>query len=158
MPSLPNQENARNECETHSDETASLDLRDETAQSGKEQRMRNAMTSGRKRGGQPGNLNALRHGFYSKQFKADELTFLEANMVEGLENEIAMLRVVTRRLLALAETTDLQEMISVVGILGMTASKLAGLLRTQAKLGGEDMQITDAISQALDEILREWKR
>jgi hypothetical protein len=116
------------------------------------------MMAERKRGGQPGNLNALRHGFYSKQFKADELTFLEANSVVGLENEIAMLRVVTRRLLALAETTDLQEMISVVGILGMTASKLAGLLRTQAKLGGEDREITDAISNALDEILREWKR
>lgn len=38
----------------------------------------------RKRGGQLGNLNALKHGFYSRQFKGmelDDLELLKANKV-----------------------------------------------------------------------------
>jgi hypothetical protein len=58
--------------------------------------------SGRRPGGQPGNRNALKHGFYSKLFKPGELDDLNAVLADGLTDEIAMLRVVVRRLFALA--------------------------------------------------------
>jgi hypothetical protein len=50
----------------------------------------------RKRGAQPGNLNAFRHGFYSKLFKPLNAEDLEGIFSTSLEEEIAMLRVATQ--------------------------------------------------------------
>ncbi len=58
----------------------------------------------RKRGGQTGNLNALKHGFYSKHFKRSELDDLEE--IGDLQEEIQMMRVVIRRLLEAARECD----------------------------------------------------
>ena len=57
----------------------------------------------RHRGGQPGNLNALKHGFYSKTFRKIETEDLECMGGEGLEDEIEMMRIMTRRFLELAQ-------------------------------------------------------
>ncbi|MDY6874320.1 MAG: hypothetical protein SVR81_10205, partial [Chloroflexota bacterium] len=47
----------------------------------------------RKRGGQPGNTNALKHGFYTKNFSLAERRGLEATKVIVLADEITLLRV-----------------------------------------------------------------
>jgi len=48
----------------------------------------------RKRGGQPGNQNARKHGFYSKHFTPDQVKQLEdADDLRDLGPEIALLRV-----------------------------------------------------------------
>jgi hypothetical protein len=60
----------------------------------------------RKRGAQPGNLNALKHGFYSRSFLDLENTDLEAMLAQDLESEIAMLRVVVRRAFELSTAPD----------------------------------------------------
>ena len=60
----------------------------------------------RKRGAQPGNLNALKHGFYSRNFLDLENTDLEAMLAQDLESEIAMLRVVVRRAFELSTAPD----------------------------------------------------
>ncbi len=117
------------------------------------------MASGRKRGAPAGNLNALKHGFYSEQFKPKECEDLEARMTVGIEDEIAMLRVVTRRLMALANgIMDLDKTIDTLGALGLAATRLAGMIRIQHLLGGKDNETTAAISDALADVLREWKR
>ena len=54
----------------------------------------------RNRGGQPGNLNALKHGFYSKHFLKGEV--LEVEEAGNLQEEIKMMRVIIRRLLKMA--------------------------------------------------------
>jgi len=47
----------------------------------------------RKQGGQPGNQNARKHGFYSKVLDAEERRdYEEAKNCVGLEDEIALLR------------------------------------------------------------------
>ena len=47
-----------------------------------------------KRGGQPGNQNARKHGFYSNTMDEEEWLDLEQAMVaQGLDEEIAMMRV-----------------------------------------------------------------
>ena len=52
----------------------------------------------RKRGGQPGNLNALKHGFYSRLFREpeiadlDTLAMLESVGVDDLRGEVVMMR------------------------------------------------------------------
>lgn len=47
----------------------------------------------RNRGGQPGNTNALKHGFYSRRFRDIEFSDLDVITVADLQNEIAMMRV-----------------------------------------------------------------
>jgi len=47
----------------------------------------------RKKGGQKDNTNALKHGYYSKMFKKAELIdFSSAGGMEGIDEEIALLR------------------------------------------------------------------
>ena len=46
-------------------------------------------------GGQPGNTNALKHGFYARKFKPRHLDdYARATQVTGLDQEIALLRLV----------------------------------------------------------------
>ncbi|GAH01680.1 unnamed protein product [marine sediment metagenome] len=58
------------------------------------------MVGGRKREGQTGNLNALKHGFYSKHFLKVEI--MDLVKAEDLQEEIGMLQVVIRRLVKMA--------------------------------------------------------
>jgi hypothetical protein len=64
----------------------------------------------------PGNLNALKHGFYSKQFEAVEIQDLETRLLVGLQDEVAMLRVMMRRILDLTRgCDDREELMNVLG-------------------------------------------
>ncbi len=126
------------------------------AEDGGEVKMAEEKKARKKRGGQRGNRNSLKHGFYSRRFSAEEINDLEVFLSEGLTDEIAMLRVVARRLLTLAdEAKDLDAMISVTGTLSTVTTRLAGLLRTEKALNGNANDITDTISQALKEVVRE---
>jgi len=78
-------------------------------------------SSSRTRGAQPRNLNALKHGFYSRQFQSGEITDLETCLASGLQDEISMLRVITRRVFSLANgASTLGESINPLGALGLS--------------------------------------
>jgi hypothetical protein len=110
----------------------------------------------RKRGAQPHNLNALRHGFYSRAFASGEITDLDAQLAQGLQDEITMLRVVTRRVLTLADgATDLKTASDALSALGLASTRLAGLLRTQRILGGDGADTTRAIADAINAVVKE---
>ena len=54
-----------------------------------------------KRGGQPGNQNARKHGFYSKHLSPEQLQdFDDALVINSLDQEIALLRVKLNSILA----------------------------------------------------------
>ena len=113
------------------------------------------MTGGRQKGGQPGNLNALKHGFYSKHFLKGEILDLEK--ADDLQEEIKMMRVVTRRLLKMARSCkDTGEMVTVLGALGLASTRVAGLMRTQKFLGGNKDRFDEMIDRARDAVLKEW--
>jgi hypothetical protein len=63
----------------------------------------------RKRGAQPGNTNALKHGFYSHRFNNLEISDLNTALSDGLTDEIALLRVIIRRVFEYADT-DAQDL------------------------------------------------
>lgn len=106
------------------------------------------------------NLNALKHGFYSKQFRAQELKdlnlLLDAGSQVDLIDEIAMLRVTIRRTMEMANgIDDINTAIRWLGVLGASASRIAVLLRTQKILGPGRGGELDAISMALEQLSHE---
>jgi hypothetical protein len=114
------------------------------------------MPDKRQRGGQPKNRNALKHGFYSRTFQDLEHLDLDAALAEGLDNEIAMLRVITRRVLDLgAGVDDLDTATKLLGVLGAASTRLAGLLRTQKLLGTDQTNTALALQDALSQVVLE---
>ncbi len=111
----------------------------------------------RKQGAQPGNFNALKHGFYSRRFNCLELRDLDTALADGLDDEIALLRVTIRRVFDLAtdEGEDSETWFKALSTLGMASTRLAGLLRTQKIIQGDTSSVASALSQALGEVCDE---
>jgi hypothetical protein len=80
-------------------------------------------------------------------------------MVTGLEDEITMLRVITRRVLLLANgAMDLDETIHALNALGSASVKLAALLRIHKMLGGsEESRVFEALSEAIGSVLEDTR-
>ncbi len=113
------------------------------------------MAGERRRGGQPGNLNALKHGFYSKHFLKGEILDLEE--AKDLQEEIGMMRVVTRRLLKMARgCKDMGELVNVLGALRLASTRVAGLMKTQKFLGGKRDSHEEMLDRAINDVLKEW--
>jgi hypothetical protein len=108
----------------------------------------------RKRGGQAGNTNALKHGFYTKNFTLAERQGLEATKEIVLADEIALLRVLIRRFsgqVLAGQGVPLNESAQHLAVL-----RLASLLRTNHMLGGSETSgLTQALSLVLAEIYTE---
>jgi len=114
-------------------------------------------SSQRHRGAQPGNTNALKHGFYSPRFSPLELHDLDSALVDGLDDEIALLRVAIRRVFDLAsdEGENSETWFRTLSTLGLASARLAGLLRTQKIIQGDTSSVASALSQALGEVCDE---
>jgi hypothetical protein len=100
---------------------------------------KNPSALARRSGGQHGNWNALKHGYYSKRFSPLELKDLDTVLTEGLADEIALLRVIIRRVFDFANDHDSQTLETWSGslnTLGAACTRLASLLRTNQMLGG----------------------
>ena len=113
----------------------------------------------RRRGGQTGNNNALKHGFYSGKFKVGEIEDLEVLAAsDKLQDEIMLLKVVIRRVWELASTQaqDLETWVMALNVLGQAMTRPAGLLRVQQIMGGGNSEVTEAISQAIREVTNEF--
>ncbi|MEA3439735.1 MAG: hypothetical protein U9R58_05580 [Chloroflexota bacterium] len=105
----------------------------------------------RNRGAQPGNRNALKHGYYSPLFRSAELKNLKALSNPGLSDEIEMLRLVICRIVERAsdETLTFDQHLRYLNAISHATAQLSRLIRTQALLVGEVDQIEKALIQAL---------
>jgi hypothetical protein len=113
----------------------------------------------RTRGGQPGNLNALKHGFYAKHFKADELQELADATAVNLNGEIGLTRVAARRVLALLdEAEDADQRVALLNAITMAAMRVASLLKTKKYLSGDGDDMGAALSEALKDVALETQR
>jgi hypothetical protein len=100
----------------------------------------------RKRGAPYGNQNARRHGYYSRVLDPDEQAdFEQATEVEGIDEEIALVRVKIKSLIAREpENTKL---------IMQGVATLEKLVRTRYSIGREDKQgLRDAITNVLKDI------
>lgn len=99
----------------------------------------------RKMGGQPGNQNARKHGFYSKVLdEAEQLDLELATGVEGIDNEIALLRVKIKSLLE----HDPEN----IKLMMQATSTLAGLVKTSYNMSKEQRK---GLKEAIGNVLRD---
>jgi hypothetical protein len=117
------------------------------------------MAAKRSRGAQPGNINALKHGYYARKFREMESGDLDLLMMDGLESEINMLRVMTRRIFeGSGEQVNMDKLTKSLGALGLAATRLAGLLRTKHFLGGnKPEEVANAIRSAISQATKEME-
>ena len=100
----------------------------------------------KKRGAPQGNQNARKHGFYSRILnEAEQLDFELATGVEGIDDEIALLRVKIKSLLA----NDPEN----IKLIMQTTNTLARLIRTRYNISQEDRKgLKEAIGNVLKEV------
>lgn len=111
---------------------------------------------GRRRGGQAQNRNALKHGFYARAFDAQEAADLKAADVEGLDAEIALMRVAARRALAmLDEVRSVERRTRLIEVIGEASTRIATLYRTRQFIEGRSGGLDEAFDQALREVVEE---
>lgn len=116
----------------------------------------------KKRGAQPGNKNALRHGFYANKFTTDENARLDSQQATDLTAEIALLRVCMDRLtgqldFSLIERTDAQgntsrdmHYLHQLNTLATIAQSIGTLARTEYLIRGKSEGIQNSILEALE--------
>jgi hypothetical protein len=113
----------------------------------------------KKRGGQLGNTNALKHGFYTKNFSLSERQGLESINEIVLADEIALLRVLIRRFSAqilASQGVSLNESAQHLAVTSEAMLRLASLLRTNHLLGGSETgSLTQELCLSLAEIYKE---
>ena len=132
----------------------------------------------RKRGGQPGNKNALKHGFYAQSQelllpsptekgargqpdRLNERAISPTNVdplehSESLQEEIAMLRDFMRRVVTESDRPlTHSELLDTLRVLSLAASSIARLVKIQElNLGGVE-EIRRTIANAISEVARE---
>ncbi|MFC1987245.1 hypothetical protein ACFLVH_01700 [Chloroflexota bacterium] len=99
----------------------------------------------RKRGAPKGNQNARKHGFYSKVLdEVEQLDFELATGVEGIDDEIALLRVKIKSLLE----SDPEN----IKLIMQATNTLAKLVRTRYNISKEDKK---GLKEAIGNVLRD---
>jgi len=100
----------------------------------------------RKKGAPKGNLNALKHGFYSRIFdEAERYDFNLASGIEGIDEEIALLRLEIKKAISGGDDRNLKILVKAV-------VALEKLVRTR-------YQITSAqrrgLKEAIENVIRD---
>lgn len=120
-------------------------------------------------GASKGNKNALKHGFYSKQFTPEETKRLAGAEPHGVESELELLRVCIDRLAKQLDfkpvyLTDKDEneirddhYLKQLNTLTLIAQALATLERTHYLTRGKGGAMEIALIQALEELRLEMK-
>jgi hypothetical protein len=100
----------------------------------------------RQRGAPRGNQNARKHGFYSKVLdEAEQLDFELATSVEGIDDEIALLRIKIKSILE-KDPENIKLIIK-------ATNTLAGLLKTKFNISKEDKKgLKEAIANVLKDV------
>jgi hypothetical protein len=110
------------------------------------------------RGAPKGNLNALKHGYYSRLFHASEADDLDGDDTSSLQHEITLLRVMIRRTMALADgIDDLKEATRALDALGAAAGRLANLMRADKTLNTPRSELADEMSIAIQQVNQELR-
>jgi hypothetical protein len=102
--------------------------------------------------------NALKHGFYSRRFSnrsfcGQECLDLETLSQDGLDSEIAMLRIVIRRVFDLSTgAEDLETVSRLLALLSLASRRIAAMLRVKVHLASNQPdEFHNIVNEAIDE-------
>jgi hypothetical protein len=111
----------------------------------------------RRRGAPPGNLNNFKHGFYSRRLKKRDLTGVESTDISGLAEEIALIRVYTRRLIESFDPNgDFYQHADLLRILCVASSAITRIIRAQCLISSTGSGIDDEIAEAIRQVNAEF--
>ena len=100
----------------------------------------------RKRGAPKGNKNAVKHGFYSRVLdEAEKLDFEAASGVEGIDEEIALLRVEIKKAISSGDDKALRSIVQ-------ATNALERLIRTRYKITSQERK---GLREAIGTVLRD---
>ncbi len=103
----------------------------------------------KKKGGQPGNKNALKHGFYSELLTKDEIARLNKLTDVNLDDEITILRALVYRLTEQIETTDMDEARKTANTISNIVQVINTTQRTKLLARGGGGEIAQTILEAI---------
>ena len=105
----------------------------------------------RNRGGQPGNINALKHGFYTRRFNQSDLAGVESIDFNGLLEEIAIIRLYARRLIELDnQSADISQVANILRILCLASLTITRLVKTSQLLQADSSSTASDLHRALE--------
>ena len=110
-------------------------------------------TPRRHRGAQPGNANALRHGFYSKSFTDAEMGRIDKDIEGEFIDEIALARTNAARLAELLKdykNMSLDDVVSASNALNNYLDRIQSLSRAQRFMYRNQTTIEQALAELAD--------
>ena len=104
--------------------------------------------SRQKKGGQKGNSNAIKHGFYARIFdEAEKVDFTVAAGVEGIDEEIALLRLEIKNAISGGDERNLILLVKAAGA-------LEKLIRTRYQITSTQRQgLKEAIGNVIKDVM-----
>jgi hypothetical protein len=118
---------------------------------------RNQHSTIKKRGAPKGNLNALKHGFYTSRFSRAELISVKKINPTSLKDEILIIRLLVRRLLdRAAEDLTIEQCYDNLRVACLAGLAITRMLKVEHTLNGPVDEMTLAINEALDQVAIDW--
>jgi hypothetical protein len=102
----------------------------------------------RKKGGQKGNRNALKNGYYARMLdEAEKIEFNAAGDIEGIDEEIALLRLEIKKAISGADARNLLLLVKAAGA-------LEKLIRTRYQISAANRKgLKEALVDAVQKVL-----
>lgn len=107
----------------------------------------------RRPGGQLGNMNAVKHGFYTRRIRKRDLSGVENTNIKGLAEEIALIRIFTRRLVESADpSADLYELAGVLRTICLASATITRIIKAQAFLVNDPTDFYRDVDEAIHQV------
>ncbi len=112
----------------------------------------------RRPGGQFGNTNALKHGFYTRRFHKRDLSGVESTSIKGLTEEIALIRIFTRKLVeSTSPEADLYDLAGILRAICLASTVITRIIKAQAFLASDQSEWNATIDEAIRQVNAELR-
>lgn len=107
----------------------------------------------RRPGAQLGNTNALKHGFYTRRFKKQHLSGVENTNTKGLAEEIALIRIFTRRLVESCDSSaDLYDLAGTLRAICLASSTITRIIKAQSIIANDPSDFYRDVDEAIRQV------
>jgi hypothetical protein len=109
--------------------------------------------SPRRRGAQLGNINALKHGFYTRRINQRDISGVENTNIKGLAEEIALIRIFTRKLVESCDpSTDLYDLAGTLRAICLASTTITRIIKAQAFISSDPTDFYNSVDEAIRQV------